>query len=179
MDYMILGLLLLSNRTIYELRERIRKGLHLIYSDSMGSIQNAVKQLLRKNYIDYEELTENGRHKKSYYITDAGKTHFMEWINSPMVEQAAKQPELGKIYFMGFSTPENRMNNIHTHITSLKQQYAILCAICKEGDDMAEEYAQNEVFRYQLVTAQYGRDLMKFNITWYEKLLQKMKGERE
>ena len=44
---------------------------------------------------------------------------------------------------------------------------------------MAEEYAQNEVFRYQLVTAQYGRDLMKFNITWYEKLLQKMKGERE
>lgn len=46
MDNIILGLLLLENRTIYQLRERIRKGMDLMYSSSMGSIQAAIKKLL-------------------------------------------------------------------------------------------------------------------------------------
>ena len=43
MDHIILGLLLLSNRTIYQLHERIEKGLHMMYSSSMGSILSVVK----------------------------------------------------------------------------------------------------------------------------------------
>ena len=39
MDNIILGILLLSSRTIYQLRERIDKGLNMMYSSSMGSIQ--------------------------------------------------------------------------------------------------------------------------------------------
>ena len=43
MDNMILGLLLFGSKTIYQLRERIDKGLNLMYSSSMGSIQAAIK----------------------------------------------------------------------------------------------------------------------------------------
>ena len=46
MDNIILGLLLMCNRTIYQLRERIDKGISLMYSSSMGSIQAAIKKLL-------------------------------------------------------------------------------------------------------------------------------------
>ena len=55
MDNIILGLLLLSSRTIYQLRERIDKGLNMMYSSSMGSIQAAIKKLLNCGYIQYEE----------------------------------------------------------------------------------------------------------------------------
>lgn len=72
MDHMILGLLLLSSRTIYQLHERIDKGLHMMYSSSMGSIQAAVKKLLNGGYIQYEEVVENGKYKKIYSITDRG-----------------------------------------------------------------------------------------------------------
>ena len=51
MDNIILGLLLLSNRTIYQLRERIDKGLHMMYSSSLGSIQAAIKKLLKMENI--------------------------------------------------------------------------------------------------------------------------------
>ena len=37
MDNIILGLLLMCNRTIYQLRDRISKGINLMYSSSMGS----------------------------------------------------------------------------------------------------------------------------------------------
>ena len=55
MDYIILGLLLLSRRTIYQLRERIEKGIDLMYSSSMGSIQAGIKKLLSSGLIDCEE----------------------------------------------------------------------------------------------------------------------------
>ena len=67
MDNIILGLLLLSSRTIYQLRERIDKGLNMMYSSSMGSIQAAIKKLLNCGYIQaYDRggdivLTEKGR----------------------------------------------------------------------------------------------------------------------
>ena len=66
MDNIILGLLLLSSRTIYQLRERIDKGLNMMYSSSMGSIQAAIKKLLNCGYIQYEEAVENGKYKKIY-----------------------------------------------------------------------------------------------------------------
>ena len=43
MDHIILGLLMLSNRTIYQLRIRIDKGLNIMYS-STGSIQATIKK---------------------------------------------------------------------------------------------------------------------------------------
>ena len=70
MDNIILGILLLSSRTIYQLRERIDKGLNMMYSSSMGSIQAAIKKLLNYGYIQYEETVENGKYKKIYSITE-------------------------------------------------------------------------------------------------------------
>ena len=76
MDHIILGLLLLSDRTIYQLRERIEKGLHMMYSSSMGSIQAAIQKLLNRGFIQYEEVIENGKYKKIYAITKSGRQHF-------------------------------------------------------------------------------------------------------
>ena len=64
MDNIILGLLILESRTIYRLRERIKKGMDLMYSSSMGSIQAAIKRLLDRGYISYSERVENGKYKK-------------------------------------------------------------------------------------------------------------------
>ena len=88
----MLGLLLLSDRTIYGLRDRIGKGLHLMYSSSMGSIQAAVKKLLNTGDICFTEIVEKGRHKKIYSITDN--------INRQYVIPAFKICKLGLKHFM-------------------------------------------------------------------------------
>ena len=118
MDNIILGLLLLSSRTIYQLRERIDKGLNMMYSNSMGSIQAAIKKLLNCGYIQYEEAVENGKYKKVYSITDSGKQNFIEWVSTPMEIQGSKNPELAKLYFMGFSTKEKREAGLQEYIQS-------------------------------------------------------------
>ncbi len=101
MDNIILGLLLLRNRTIYQLRERIDKGLNLMYSSSMGSIQAAIKKLLHCGYVDYGETVENGKYKKVYRITESGKRYFLEWVNTPIEQQGVRMPGVGKDLFYG------------------------------------------------------------------------------
>ena len=116
MDHIILGLLMLSNRTIYQLRIGIDKGLNIMYS-STGSIQAAIKKNLNSGFIDYRDIQENGKKKKEYCITEAGKQEFCKWINSPIDSAGIKCPELSKIYFMGFSKQENRFENTQAYIT--------------------------------------------------------------
>ena len=113
MDNILLGLLLLCNRTIY----RIDKGLNLMYSSSMGSIQIAIKKLLNWGYIDYKETVENGKYKKVYHITESGKQHFLEWVNTPIEQQGVRCPGLVKVYFMGFSDKESREASIQYYLS--------------------------------------------------------------
>ncbi len=177
MDNIILGLLILESRTIYQLRDRINKGLNLMYSSSLGSIQAALKKLLNNDYITFEETVENGKYKKVYSATESGKQAFFKWVNAPMEKQSAKNPELAKIYFMGFSDKQNREGNIREHLSYLKEQYNVLNEICQSADHIDIPQNQKDIFNYQLLSALYGRDFIKFNIDWYEKLLKRMRGQ--
>lgn len=178
MDNIILGLLLLKRRTLYQLRERINKGLNLMYSSSMGSIQAAVKKLLNYGYINYEEAVENGKYKKIYSITDSGKHYFFEWINSPLETQSAKNPELAKVYFMGFSDERSREVNLEKYLSQLEDQYYALSIICEEAVNIKVPEEHKEIVFYQLAAARYGRDFMKFNIEWYKNLLNEIRSEK-
>ncbi len=175
MENIILGLLLLQSRTIYQLRKRINDGLNLMYSCSMGSIQAAIKKLLKNGYITSNEISENGKLKKVYSITDSGKNYFNSWLISPIDNDAAKNPELSKIYFLGFAEKETRLKLIKNLIADLKTMLCDLEKICNDGIMLSNENQNNDIFYFQLQTATYGRDLIKFNIKWYSRLLKNIK----
>ena len=176
MENIILGLLLLQSRTIYQLRKRINSGLNLMYSCSTGSIQAAIKKLLKNDYIRVDEIVEKGKLKKIYYITEKGKSQFNSWVNSAIESNAAKNPELSKIYFMGLSDKESRVKSIEKYINDLKKIYSDLDKILKDGEKLSDDMQDNDIFFYQLQTAKYGRDFMQFNIDWYSRLLIEIRG---
>ena len=176
MENIILGLLMLQSRTIYQLRKRINEGLNLMYSCSTGSIQAAIKKLLKSGFISVSEISEDGKDKKLYSITDAGKVQFNSWVNSAVGNNTAKNPELAKIYFMGFSEKENRIIQIENYINDLRKTYFELEKICEDGEKMSAEIRDNEIAFYQLQTAKYGRDFMKFNLDWYNRLLKDIRS---
>ena len=64
MEYLILGLLILSPMTGYELRQFIRQNLALICSDSAGSVQTALAKLGREGFVTSSE-SAGGRRKKT------------------------------------------------------------------------------------------------------------------
>lgn len=177
MDHIILALLYLQSRTIYEIRAKFEGDFGLMYSSSMGSIQAAVKKLLRTGCITYTELIEHGKYKKQYNITDEGRKTMLHWVNSPFGTAQNKNPELAKLYFMGLSDKESRCRRIREYITSLKQYHTALELIYKEGMDLEPPKEYSDLFRFQLVTVKFGVDSSAFEIEWLTRLLSDLEQE--
>ena len=76
MDYMILGLLILSPMTGYELQQFIKKNLALICSHSAGSVQTALSKLEKKGSVTSTTIMKGKRCKKVFTITDTGRSAF-------------------------------------------------------------------------------------------------------
>ena len=147
-----------------------------MYSSSLGSIQAALKKLMAGGLITFREEAEGKRKKKIYSITPAGRQAFSLWVSSPMETGSAKNPELGKLYFMGFSDRETRKENIQAVIDSLQKPRAVLDTIIREGESMKVPPEAEEILHYQMASARFGRDFMQFQIEWYENFLKEEAG---
>lgn len=200
MEYIILGLLLFKPMTVYEIRVYIQKNLTTICSDSLGSIQIAVKKLLNKGYITTKEYLERGLVKKKHSITSLGVEHYKEWVGSPINIAKMTNMEESKFYFLGTASKEKRISFLKSYISSLKEQFNKLVRIkelTKGAKDIAihthlerianekqitdnlsvvsEEDNMQSIFEntysYQIYLLEYGLNRVKSDISFYEKIL--------
>ncbi len=200
MENIILSLLLLKSMTIYEMRMFIQQTLNTVCSDSLGSLQSAIKKLMSKNYISLNEYVENGMVKKQYSITSDGLEQFKGWIGTPMNLQKIKNMEEGKFFFLGMASKETRENSIRGYIESLRAEYERLLRIQEQvqagkentiqanverierekvlskqltevsGEGTLEETVQN-IYDYQMYSLEYGLKRLQNDIAFYEEIL--------
>ena len=200
MDKLILGLLMLNRLTVYEIRMIIKKNFWGICSDSMGSIQAAIKKLLAAGMVEFEEYVEKSVNKKRYSITAKGREAFQSWVETPAEISSATNMELGKLLFMGLMpaakqealideiiADEEKELKLHLKlqedisIMSYDDAHQALLGYWKQDPEYhkgvqaaigsEDDIANiNSIVRYQELTLQYGIDYMKFNIEWFKKL---------
>ncbi|MGX9758435.1 hypothetical protein ACWYRQ_19325 [Clostridioides difficile] len=200
MDKIILGLLMIKKLTIYELRSIIEINFTSMCSNSMGSIQAAIKKLLEKKMIVYEELVENSVNKKFYTLTNEGKECFLEWVQTAMISGKVKDMELSKLFFMGFVPTKKRLPLIESYLVDLKKEKEQLENIKKQDSNVAKlqyiDYIEKnkaefshflkvsensniqkevqDIIDFELLTLQFGIDRTNFEIEWFEKLKNKL-----
>lgn len=186
MDIIILGLLMIQNFTIYEMKKIIEKNFTNISSSSVGSMQAAVKKLLDKNLICFSEYVENSVNKKVYETTDKGKKYFLSSISEPM-RYKEKNMELSKFFFMGFAPKSMRLKLVEAYIAELQEELALLEQIKFAAEiqpDFDEDYLSmlkkkgaaqiqtvsdiREIAFYQLAMLDLSIDKIKFEIQWLE-----------
>ena len=197
MDKIILGILMLHRMTAYELRNFIKNNFKSMYSDSLGSIQAALKKLFELEMVTFEELVEKGVNKKRYSITETGQEALIEWIKIPINASKTKNYDFGKLFFMGYVSKKDQKTLIDKIILSLEEEYEALKklkeSIDVEGEseeiknylltdieykeriknlDKGKELIENirEISKFTLATLDYGIDVTAFNIEWFKKL---------
>lgn len=139
MEYLVLGLLILSPMTGYELQQFIKKNLALICSHSAGSVQTALSKLQKDGKVTANETVEGRRHKKTFYITDAGRAAFNIWIAQPMQAEKAKNMELSRLFFAGLAKPEERLAAIQNYISQMEETKVVLGMIRERFRAMKEQ----------------------------------------
>lgn len=196
MDKIILGILLLRRMTAYEIKNVIKNNFKSMCSDSLGSIQAALKKLLELNMVSFEELVEKGVNKKRYSITDIGQKALIDWIKVPLNTSKTKNMDFAKLLFMGYVPKENRKYLINQIIVSLEKDYAALKSV-KESINVEDERAAlknylltdkeyqkrikalhkknisesiEDIGTFTMAALDYGIDIAAFNMEWFKKL---------
>lgn len=201
MDKIILGILMLHRMTAYEMKNVIKNSFKSMCSDSLGSIQAALKRLFEREMVTFEEVVENGVNKKRYAITEAGQKELLEWLKIPIDTSKTRNADLAKLLFMGYVSKKEREILIDKIILSLEEEYRSLLQL-RESIDIDGEQSQleedlnrdkqyrermnslynksklsnkiKEISKFTLATLDYGIDTTEFNIEWFKRLRKKL-----
>lgn len=202
MKYFLLGLLMLKEMTVYQLQAMIAENFTAMCSDSMGSIQAALKNLLSNGLITCTAVTEKNVEKKYYRIKENGRKEFLMWLQNPIDMSQGKNTELGKLLFMGILPNDKRVElisavikNLESELTYLKQILEVNKDIEASKKELLDYYADNpdyaaallsagkskniaksfsDIHKYEMLTAQHGADLVQFHIKWFKELQKKI-----
>ena len=178
MDNIILGLLCLTNLTIYDIRGTFQKCLYFMYSDSTGSIQAALKKLMDNDMITCNEFVENGKNKKLYSIAERGKETFINWLSTPMKSTKLSNMELGKLFFMGMLPEKKRIELIIEYIEQLQTKLTIVLEIKNQAEKVKFDEDKKDIAIFQFYTIDFAIDSIQFEIEWYKSLCKKItKGD--
>jgi PadR family transcriptional regulator, regulatory protein AphA len=179
MEFVILGLLMLRERTLYEIKKAFEDTISLFYSASFGSIGTAIAKLLEKEWIVVEEGVQHGRNKKVYTITPAGSAAFQDWLRSHIPSEKVKEPALTRLFFMGFLPAAERIALIESHVAALESIHAALAVLHAQAKQAAVPAEKRELAAFQLLTLDYGRDYYAFSIAWFKQLLTSLKEQAD
>ena len=193
-------MLLCKAMTVYEIRNYIIKNLATVCSNSLGSIQTAIKKMLSKGYIEVNEYVENGLNKKKYSITDKGLAEYKKWVGTPINLSKMTNMEESKLFFLGVAPKEKRIAFLVALNKDLEEQLKALTAIqeftltAKDAvikDNVSNiskesKYVNNllsvskekdlsavllNTYDYQMSLLKYGIERTKFDLVFYKNLL--------
>jgi len=175
MQYVVLGLLILSPMTVYNINKSFEQGISLFYSASLGSLQTTLRGLLNNKLVDFKQEIENGRNKKTYHITPKGRKVFMTWMMEPIPLKNLEVNILSRIYFLGIIEAEETRRSIVHHMVESAEQMKLILHSTEEmvmGISVPDSY--RHVFKYQTKTLDYGIQAHVFAIDWLNKILAEM-----
>ena len=206
MDKLILGLLMIKHFTVYEIRQIIRQNFTSICSDSLGSIQAALKKLSQQEAVTFSEYVEKGKMKKEYSLTPVGRQLFLDWLKTPIDMGKTKNMDLGKFLFMGYLPWKLQLDMLDLTIKGLEKELRQLQDI-KNSIRLAEEEAEIQIYLeqnshlvaglleasqasnlaesisqvayFELKTLEFGIDSARFQLDWFKKLRQQLAEENK
>jgi DNA-binding PadR family transcriptional regulator len=156
--------------TQYELKRALEQKVSPFFSASLGSIQAALKKLLRNGHIEVFETVENGRNKKIFSITSTGKTYFLQWMMALSPPSRIESESITKVFFMGLVSASDRMVIVRQIISELEN-------IVREYEDKQAEYSEKvfpekvrNIVKYQMKTLDLGIIQQVQTLAWFRKI---------
>jgi DNA-binding PadR family transcriptional regulator len=175
-----------------------------VSSNSLGSIQAAVKKLLSNGMIEYDEFVEGGVNKKIYALTDRGKAYFIESVSKPM-RSKERNMELGKLFFMGFAPKGLRPALLESYIDELeaeKEKLERIRAASQDTESSVADYIRylqesgrlesfedmlrpeplpeslRDISLFQFATLELAISKLEFEILWFRDFLRERVAEQ-
>lgn len=169
MAHVILGLLMLAPMSLYDLLRAFESGVSLFYSASSGSLKRALDGLLARGEVEVEE-TGDGRGRKVYRVTDAGRAAFRVWMTGELtgsLETAA----LSRAFFLGLLEPDERVAVVAQVERRVADDLAQLERLEAQVSQQEVPDGLADVARYQRAVLDYGLGTHRLALRWVQESL--------
>src|SRR6059058_2009552 len=109
----ICGMIRLGRRTGYEIKQLVDVSTRFFWAASYGQIYPELKRLEQAGLIRGKEDRTNGRKRRAYELTAAGRKALHDWLTSdePLVRETRHEGVL-KLFFSDVLTAEEQLEQI-------------------------------------------------------------------
>ena len=170
MAHVILGLLLITPQSLYDLIKNFEAGVTLLYSASSGSIKRALDGLLDKGLIEVASIEPRGRGRKTFRVTEAGRQEFHDWMTGELGGPDLEVAALPRLFFLGLLEPAERAPVLRRIQERAEADLAELTALESRLDTIEVPEEFGEVLDYQRATLDYGIAAGRHALAWFTEL---------
>ncbi len=179
MAYVLLGFLCLRGLTQYDILKALKLRVSPFYQPSLGSVQATLKKLLSAGWATVE-VSEGGRKKNTYRITEAGRLAFSQWmLTDTFMESVSRlDAELStRLFFLGLMTAGERKQIVKSAADNIEK----LLAEYRQADNAYGQKAipvgYEDVARFQLKTLSMGIHQLASMLGWLRGLYDELEVE--
>lgn len=162
--YVVLGLLARDGpSTPYDLKAAVKKGIAFFWPFPHSQLYSEPERLADLGLVE-EEREEEGRRRRVYRITAAGRTALREWLATPSEElPQIRSLAVLKLFLSRFARPED--------IAALAEaQRAALSRSLDEGAEVMKRITGRPELEWQLAAGQGSMELMRAHDDWWRRV---------
>jgi DNA-binding PadR family transcriptional regulator len=170
-SYVILGMLSLGKRTGYEIKSLVDVSTRFFWAASYGQIYPELARLEQRGLVRGAEDRSNGRRRRAYDLTPAGKRALHEWLTSaePLHIELRHEGAL-KFFFSDVLTPEEQLAQVRNIAETHERIAAELRAI-----EPAEPEGKPPA---PLMTLEFGIAYQEFLAEWCRRAEHRLEGAK-
>ena len=165
----ILGFLMESEMTGYDIKRRFRDPIGFFYRASDGSIYPALKKLARDGMVTMRDDRRGMRARKLYAITPRGREHFLRSLREPAQPIFVYDEAQVKIYF-AHHDPEAALHHLER-----ERRFAAAWERFLEG--LLEEMKSRGASPFRTSMVEIGSGIAALKAHLFEKLITRLTRE--
>jgi PadR family transcriptional regulator, regulatory protein AphA len=161
--YVILGMLALGKETGYEIKSLVDVSTRFFWAASYGQIYPELKRLEEQGLIRGKGDRSDGRRRRAYELTAAGREELHQWLTSdePRVRELRHEGVL-KLFFSDALDPAEQLEQIRRLRAEHEEVREQLLAI----EPGAREADEAKGLRFTLLTLDWGIAYQDAIIDW-------------
>jgi DNA-binding PadR family transcriptional regulator len=165
----LLGLLDRTSLHGYALREKA-KGYAWLYPMSNANLYPVLRQLEDEGFVRREEQIHDGRLRKVYSVTDAGRAELRRWLADPSGQRGTyRDPTVLKISLL-------RDASLAPARSWIEQDLREVTTVVETAEVWLKEDGL-ELGKYERLVAEYGLDLARVRARWLAQVLEEIDAD--
>jgi DNA-binding PadR family transcriptional regulator len=166
-DKIVLGFLMETKMTGYEIKKTMEKSTNFFFNTSYGNIYPTLKKLEETGHLTSDEEIKNGKLNKSYTITESGKQVFKKWLGENSDIAMIRDEALCRVFFFEYLEKNQITEELNSYIARLE-------ARTDEMTKLKKKLQNYEINPWKMKTLEFGIDYYKYIQKSFQKMLKEI-----